>query len=267
MTPPKAIIISSGRSGTTYLSKLISEKFPITIVQEFFSYRTNREIILKKEEVTSQVFWEQIDVPMDKRIYKLLSENLISTADVIHKKNENVMLRSTLPRLFSNPTKILSKLKKDFQFSYEINTKENHLNKLFSTIAYLHGNSMWIEKTGGNIRYFSELQNMWPDSQIIYLTRSPKDVALSKIQHNGFLFGYFFRYYPEKIEELIRTLINREKNQKLYEIALNGFLDEWYYENDNFLEKINSSFLEIKFYDLINSPQETIKQIEIVLKL
>ena len=198
MTP--VLVVSYGRSGSTILSQLLNTHPMLASIQEFWSYRRNRASVLRNERTTGAALWRQLSRPMPAGLHSILAAGLIPTALATHRRTENVLLRTTLPALFADPTTALVDLA-DFVTGLGRNPKSALYSKLFTFLAARAGKRVWIERTGGSLRYLRELLALFPRARFIHLYRDGRNCALSMALHPSFVFGYTERTAPHRLPE------------------------------------------------------------------
>lgn len=95
----------------------------------------------------------------------------ISTALRIHPLQDNVLLRATLPALFGDKaTHTLAALQRYVSAMSGMN-KSAAFHAIFDFLTNRVGKRVWIEKTGGSLRYVDHLLGLWPDARLIVLVR------------------------------------------------------------------------------------------------
>ena len=125
--------------------------------------------------------------------------------------------------------KVKIKLKKDKTANYETFYKY-----LLEEYGEVENATRWGDKTTMNVRYLAELLQIFPQAKIIHIIRNPKDVIASKIR---------VPWSPNSI------IIN----------AFKWKIDILY--GRKFAADHKDSYTEIRYEDLVSSPQSEIKRL------
>lgn len=258
------IVISTGRSGSTFLCNLLMQSRHVAAIQELWSYRTNRQELMKNGLVSGPELWEAIDQRMEPDLFYLLSNRLIPTADYIHKRDESILFRSTLPRLFNNLRLAYVELQR-FCTSLPLIQKRLALNMVLEHLTKQSGRSIAVEKTGSSARYTDDLLSLWPDSKIIFLFRDGRNVALSKSIHSGLVYGFLKRRGNKNALNLaVKAAKSKFTAEWLFQIQL-SFAREW--SNSlvsamNLLRNIRrEKLLLVRYEELFVNPNRLLKKV------
>lgn len=262
MTP--VLIVSYGRSGSTILSQLLNTHPMLASIQEFWSYRRNRASVLRNERTTGAALWRQLSRPMPVGLHSILAAGLIPTALATHGPTENVLLRTTLPALFADPTTALADLA-DFVTGLGPNSKSEIYSKLFTFLAARAGKRVWIERTGGSLRYLRELLSLFPGAKFIHLYRDGRNCALSMARHPTFVFGYTKRTAPHRLPEVRHALLRDGLQGAALFSLQKRFASDW---SDNILAArrlltpLNpADTLDVRYERLLEGPHSELRRI------
>ena len=128
-------------------------------------------------------------------------------------------------------------------------------------VAQRHGKTRWADKTPDYGPYLHVLQTLWPACRFIHLVRHGLEVALSMSWHPGFRWmtsaqemwwcPASFNHYYQAVDTVDRPFT--------------AFLDLWYWRLLRIRNEATrlhpGSYLEIRFDDLIERPEATLKKI------
>jgi hypothetical protein len=201
------IIVSSGRCGSTILSQILNEHPDIAVIQDFWSYRSNRLCLMRPNSITGPALWRLLSKPTSRALYQFLEADMIPTALAVHGRDENVLLRTTLPALFDDPTLVLHDLQ-DFVSRLGHKDKSDHFNLIFAFLARLCSKPVWVERTGGSIRYLEVLLALFPNARFLHLYRDGRNCALSMSRHPTFVYGYTKCSTPQKLPDVCFALMS-----------------------------------------------------------
>jgi len=258
------IIISTGRCGSTLLSNILNSYEGITVIQEFWSYRNNRSQLMVNDSISGENLWKELIQPMPKDLYKILLSGRIPTALNIHGRLDNVLLRTTLPILFNNSEKVLMELEKEIQ-KETLKEKSLLFEQIFSFIASKKSSDIWIERTGGSLRYIDQLISMWPNGKYIHIYRDGRNCAMSMAKHPTFVYGYIKRYNNSSLSkigyDLTKGLLSKQQIKQMEHL----FAIEWSRQiinANNILKSIQpDNICSVSFESLLLNPIDEISKI------
>lgn len=139
-------------------------------------------------------------------------------------------------------------------------------------MAKANGKRQWADKTPDYGPYLSLLQSLWPDCKIIHLVRNGIEVADSMSRHPGFQWMVaskelwwvtpsFNHYYSA----------HQANSENLQSSKMSDYLDLWFYRlrriQDELQQLREGSVLEIRFEELIHSPEVALRNVSDFLQL
>lgn len=123
----------------------------------------------------------------------------------------------------------------------ECRTTGDFLRIVMETMARSQNIDRWAEKTPDHALYLDEIKRTVPNALFIHIIRDGRDVALS-LDGKGFLKSYLLR--------------------KEDSLLVCGLYWEWLIETSRKLaQNLGSDYMEVRFENLVNKPQETLAQI------
>ena len=138
---------------------------------------------------------------------------------------------------------------------------------LGESLARRQGKRLWADKTPDYGPYMQILQQLWPKCRFVHLVRHGLEVALSMSQHPGFRWmasaqemwwcpASYNRYY-QAVDITDRPFVE--------------FIELWYWRLSRIRNEATrlspGSYLEVRFEDLIESPEATLKNISAFLDI
>ena len=113
---------------------------------------------------------------------------------------------------------------------------ERFLDILMTRVAAREGKRRWAEKTPGNIAHIDRIWAAWPDAQVIHIVRDPRDVFASLVEAEK------WNTAEEFAERWCATVCRGSELLEAHPPA-------------------SSLFLEVRYEDLIDSPEATTRRI------
>lgn len=186
----RAIIINTGRCGSTLLSDLIAEQSDTLSVQEFFMWVA--PWTAGPEVLTGPAYWSMLSSP-DPPFAILLRIGLVPPevrypADGRWAGNLAELpriLAATLPKLTSDPDGLFDTLA-GLVPRFPTQSLARHHRMFLDLLAALTGRRRWVERSGGSSNIAPFLLRSFPDAKIVYLTRDLEDTARSMSRHSCF---------------------------------------------------------------------------------
>jgi len=248
--------MSSGRTGSTLISKIINAHKDICIISDLIEPIGDNRFIKKNNLITNKEYYNLINRKTSKsRIYywrKFKTKELL----YLPKNDNDVSLLNcyTLPFLFKNPKEYKIKIEKEFLKKNSLKKKSKHLIDYFNLLKKKTKKKFFVERTGGALHHIDKILNFYPNAKIILNLRDPLETSISMRNYP------FFRMYElmQKNKNLHIWNYKKFKNYNFYGKMLNN----WYLKFFKHFKKIKKS--NFKFYNyesLINNPEETLTEI------
>ncbi|MFY1637918.1 sulfotransferase domain-containing protein [Solwaraspora sp. WMMB335] len=188
--PGRAIIISSGRCGSTLLSDLIVAEPHTLSVQEFFM--ATPAWAKSGADITGAAYWEVLSSPKPELstlfAIGLPPKEVRYPADGRWSGNLAELpqlLAITLPKLTDDPDALFDQLAAQVPDFPEQPFAAHH-RMFLDLLTRLTGRIRWVERSGGSSQIAPYLLRSFPDSRIVYLTRNWADTARSMSRHSSF---------------------------------------------------------------------------------
>lgn len=189
--PGRAIIISTGRCGSTLLSDLLAEQVDTLSVQEFLmsvSFRSVR----RREVLDGAEYWAMLASPKPEiaTLFRLgLPPKEIRypatgryAADLTALPR---ILAITLSKLTADPDSMFDRLAERVR-AFPRQDVSRHHQMFLDTLTVHTGRRRWVERSGGSSHLAPYLLRSFPTARFVHLTRNWEDTARSMSRHASF---------------------------------------------------------------------------------
>jgi putative sulfotransferase len=188
--PDQAIIISTGRCGSTLLSNLIAEQPDTLSVQEFFMSVqpwTDGDGMLG-----GAAYWSRLSSPRPE--LATLFRIGLPPAEVCYPKDGRWagdlvelprILATTLPRISSEPDRLYDTLA-ELVPGFPAQPLARHHQMFLDLLTSLTARRRWVERSGGSSHIAPYLLRNFRTAKIVYLTRNWADTAGSMSRHSSY---------------------------------------------------------------------------------
>jgi pimeloyl-ACP methyl ester carboxylesterase len=194
-TPPPdpcAIIISSGRCGSTLLSNLIAEEPETLSVSESLGPLRGHLVLMPLTPLTGAQYWALLSEPGP--LGSLISRTGVVVSEIRYPDTGRwaanraalpAILYATLPGVSADPDLLFDVLaEKVPQFPRQ--AAGQHHKMLLDLLAAITGRRRWVERSGASSFLTEPLLAAFPEAKIVYLTRNVADTARSMSGHAAF---------------------------------------------------------------------------------
>ncbi len=247
-------ILSSGRTGSTFLARILNKHPDIIIVSDLFE-PVGEEPYFRKDFVVSGVqFWDILKSPSFPQRIKSWRKKPNTELLFLHPEDDMVslLLSYTIPFVSDKPMALFDYLAEHVQQFPEDNIQKQ-LIRFFELLRKWSGKKIWIERTGGSLPHTDKILELWPNAHVVYNYRDPRETAISMMR------GSFFRLYHEL-----------EKNPELGEWeeayfppveALGVMLNRWNVKADAALKKFQGKRMDLSYENLMQNPKENLEKL------
>ena len=189
-------IVSAGRSGSTFLAKVISDHPALVCISDLFEPVGPTPYFDIKDEVTGCEFFRDIlavastkprlrywrERDTKERLFVPEDENLIS-----------LFLSYTVPFVDQDVMGVYEECKAYFE-NRSPKTPADHFTDFCEWMKERYNGELWVERTGGSLPHTGKIINTWPNAKIIHSYRDGRECSISMHKYP------FFRMYL-KMEE------------------------------------------------------------------
>jgi hypothetical protein len=184
-----AIIINTGRCGSTLLSDLIAEQPDTLSVQEFLMWvpwNTGGDVL------TGAAYWSILSSPSTQ--LATLFRIGLAPSEVRYPAHGRwagnltelpQILATTLPKISADPDGLYDTLA-GLVPRFPAQPLARHHRMFLDLLTSLTGRRRWVERSGGSSNIAPCLLQHFPDAKIVYLTRNWTDTAESMSRHSCF---------------------------------------------------------------------------------
>ncbi len=190
-----AIIISTGRCGSTLLSALVAEEPQTLSVSESLATVRPHLTLMPLTELTGAQYWALLSEPghlgsLMTRIGVIPSEYRypVSGRFAADKAAIPPILCVTLPGLSADPDLLFAVLAEKVP-RFPAQPVGPHHKMLLDLLVALTGKRRWVERSGASSAVAEPMLAAFPEAKIVYLTRNIADTALSMSKHASFQFA------------------------------------------------------------------------------
>lgn len=285
----QALILNSGRCGSTLISEILNMHPRILSISEFF--RTLGPTGYEHGSPSGKVMWKKLSKPtpvtqsflakasnIKEILYPLGAPESRFTA-----KNLPPIMAMTLPHITSSFESIYDELKPVISDQPRQSMSE-HYYHLFEYLCARFERDVWVERSGGSLIFGAKLLHMFPRARVIHLVRDGRDTALSMSQHQGFKllvgayralksrgFDLSSRYLRPTSPRAFTALINILYSFKFFSNSVDGqrldledFGEFWStleVTSQQYLSSLpKDQLLRIRYEDIVDEPREQLSR-------
>jgi putative sulfotransferase len=181
-----AVVLNTGRCGSTMLSDMFALHADVCSVQEFFVCIADKfDRHAHPGPWTGPDFWKAVSEPSDilrvlHKLDRLPSEFRYDLTNYPADKPLGMsgLLSITLPALTDDPDALFAELA-ELVPQFPTQRANEQCAQLFELLQAKTTGNRWIERTGGSSGSSATLLRLFPKSKIVYLTRDCVDTAYS----------------------------------------------------------------------------------------
>lgn len=204
-------IVSTGRSGSTLLSRMIAENRKVLVLSEFFATIDNLARFTT-DEIDGRGFLAILTADDDLSALIALhgrqSEEILNPGQghpATATGRAPSLVRVTLPALTDEPEALFEEICA-FATRRPVACVSVHYAALFEWLCERLGKDCWLERSGMSIRIFPELRAAFPEARYLHLHRDGLETALSMFAHPWFRVGVWFDHEPPSVEEALQAI-------------------------------------------------------------
>ena len=287
-----AIVVSSGRCGSTMLSDILNSHPDVLSISELFILQGRALFNFRRltgDEMRTIVSTQsmaqrrQLDSHSDALLYPVGTPNgRYAGADI------PPITWVTLPQITDRPDALLDELEPLIR-SQPRQYAADHYRAIFALLCRKFDRKVWVERSGGSGMYLYRLARMFPEARFIHLYRDGRDTSISMKKHPVFcealcyfstMRGYgmdamkpmtgalgkrtFRDWAILRLQLLIYLLFlfNRARNRELSLPEFGKLWSEVVDMTDRFLDTLPpEKVLRVRFEDMQNEPEKEIARL------
>lgn len=276
-------IVSTGRSGSTLLSRMLAENQRLLALSEFMSSMDNAERF-RGGEFSGEVFRKIISADDD--LSALIAARGRPSGEVLYEgvRDQNTatgrapsLVRVTLPALTDDPEGLFEDIS-GFVSKQPSQDIGRHYRGLFEFLCQRLGKGAWVERSGFGIRLFKGIRDTFPAAKFLHLHRDGLEAALSMRAHPWFCIGAYFDFDPPTLEQAKAAILQSASEEEdvvsrhfstlppveIYGRHWSHLLVGAYRE----MPKLNADQIsELRFEDLVEKTKTALEEISYFLAL
>ncbi len=188
--PSPVFIVSTGRCGSTMLSKVVRQHPDILSVSEFFTALGTKAFV--GGHVTGEAMYKRLnslaiegrtmlenELWVDEFLYEFGPESRYQPHSV------PPVMGTTLPHLTDDAEALWDELGPAVRRRGKA-ALADHYEFVFGWLADRFGKSMWVERSGASILFVPTLARLWPEARFVHIYRDGRDTAMSMQKHHYF---------------------------------------------------------------------------------
>src|SRR5215472_3289599 len=193
--PGQIFVVSTGRCGSTLLSNMLRLHPGVLSLSEFIVVVMPDAFPL--EPVSGGAFWEMLsrprkawthmlrfDIGMDEILYRVGPPGRYTVETGVPP-----LLLIPLPHLTEDHEALFDELSEWVPES-GCRPVQEHYRRLFSWLCRRLDKQVWVERSGGSLKWLPELVRCFPEARFVHLYRDGRECAVSMSRHNGFKLTY-----------------------------------------------------------------------------
>jgi hypothetical protein len=185
------IVVSTGRSGSTLVSRMVREHPDVLSLSEFFVLL--REAAFPAGTVSGPRFWEILSEPGED--WRHVQRSGLRFDEVLYWPGTGTrfteetgvppVLLTTLPHLVDDPRALFDELATWVPRLDERPIGDQY-RRLFAWLCRRLGRTVWVERSGASLPMVPDLSRLFPEAGFVHLYRDGRECAVSMSQHTGF---------------------------------------------------------------------------------
>ena len=245
-------VISSGRTGSTFLARLIRDHPRLLCVSDLFEPVGKVPYFDRRTQIDGPSFFKVLSAPsFPQRIaywrWKPNAELLFLPED---DNLVSLLLSYTLPFVTEQPLELYREVK-EAVCRFPTRSMADQTIAFFDFLRDRFNKEIWVERTGGSLPHTREIIQTWPHARFIHNFRDPREVSLSMMT------GSFFRLYLEL--EKNPDLGTWDWNYMPPIEEMGSMLNKWVLNAmDAFAQLPKEQHHNLRYEDLMSDPEGTL---------
>ena len=248
-------VLSSGRTGSTLLARIIHRHPEMLCVSDLFEPVGRVPYFERGGVVSGEEFFRVLSRPSFPQRIEYWRHQRNQELLFLHPEDAMVslLLSYTLPFLAKEPMELFHELRQACA-AKEAEDLPGSLIWLFEWLRDRFGKRVWVERTGGSLPHTGEIVGLWPEGKYVHSFRDCRETALSMMT------GSFFRLYLELLKNPDLGRWDWEHMPPVEEMG--AMLNRWVVDAGKALEVIpQERRLDLRFEDLVEQPAKTLLEL------
>jgi len=226
-------VIGTGRCGSTLITRILHDHPDVLSLSELFA--ALGADAFAKDQLTGQELWALLCTPRERTTVLLRSGPAVDEIAPVERAGQGVppVMLVTLPQLTADPGALLAEIGAFLRPRPQVPAAEQY-EALFSWLCDRLGRKMWVERSGGSLRFVRQLRAWWPAARYAFLARDGRDTAISMSRHGVFRMAVAEQELRSRLagsgvaeEELLRAAARAAQDGQ---IPLERFGELWSYQ-------------------------------------
>lgn len=246
-------VLSSGRTGSTFLAKMINRHPELLCVSDLFEPVGSVPYFDRDRSVDGAAFFEVLSAPSFPQRTAYWRKQPNAELLFLHPDDDMVslLLSYTLPFLTDGPPLALYEELRKAVVGWPKRPMPEHLIHLFDWLRDRFGRRLWVERTGGSLPHTREIVSLWPDAKIVHNFRDCRETAISMMT------GSFFRLYLELEKDPDLGDWDDTVMPPIEEMG--AMLDRWIVDAVDALETVPAAQrIDLSYEQLVSDPTDTL---------
>jgi hypothetical protein len=251
-TQRPVFIVTSGRTGSTLLAKMINRHPAILCASDIFE-PVGDNPFFEPRVVNGKEFFRLLSKPSHPARIRFWRQQPTDELLFLHPDDQHVslLLSYTLPFLTGgSPMSLYEEVKEHFR---QVKPRQipDHLLLFFDWLRDRYQKSLWVERTGGSLPHTKKIIDTWPSAKVVFYYRDPRETAIS-MMHND-----FFRLYLELTKKPALTEWDSDFMPPIGEMA--AMLNTWTLDAMAALSHLQEDrVFTLRYEDLVATPEKSL---------
>lgn len=275
-------VVGTGRCGSTLLSSMLAVHPDGLMISECLG-APDRTNAFNPGPISREEFKELMlsNVPViDLAVHRgnITKEQQYEVQDAASFKIP-AFLYITFPMLSDKPDQLFAEMMAYVE-TFPTQTMAEHYLQVFDWLQQKFGKKFWIERSGSSIEYMPELYRLFPKGKYVHIHRDGPDAAISMSNHFYFQMLVSLFSNPPTRQELEQTELagapvraddSISRRLGVDRPSVEQCAEYWNYQlqvgYSVFAKLDTSQYLDVRFEDLIATPQVVLQRIADFLEL